>query len=159
MHLLPHQYTVLVLPITAEEIENRLRQTVTPLPDDFSAPELPQHDFVFNGWIKEDRFRISRRINHAENFLPLVIGKIESSSKGSILFVNYRMFPSALFFMLFFCTLLIACAFYFLISSLNWLAFGLLLASAIGVYGIGIMDFNQKVKTSKSLLEKVLCSA
>lgn len=56
---------------------------------------------LFNGWIKEDRFRISLRVHRANNYIPLVIGQIESTRSGSILLVDYKLFPTTRFLLLF----------------------------------------------------------
>jgi hypothetical protein len=53
-----------------------------------------EQNLKFNGWVKEQRFRISHRVQRANNYLPLVVGEIESTSSGCILFIDYRLFPT-----------------------------------------------------------------
>ena len=55
-----------------------------------------QHDeqkLFFNGWVRETRFRISLRQRRANHYLPLVIGQIETTSTGCLLFLDYKLFP------------------------------------------------------------------
>jgi hypothetical protein len=156
MNLLPYQQSILVLPFTAQEIISKLSPTVRPFQEEEYLSGKPIDIFVFNGWVKENRFRISRRITHAENFLPLILGKIEPTSKGSIVFVTYRIFPTVLFFMGFFCLILLGSAAYYAFTEKNWLTAGFVLLITVGVYAISILDFNQKVKLSRNLLEKTL---
>lgn len=156
MNLLPYQHSILVLPFTAEELLLRLRQTVKPILEDAYLSTKPEGIFAFNGWVKENRFRISRRITHAENFLPLITGKIEPTSKGSIVFITYRIYPSVLFYMAFFCLTMLCAALFYMLTEKDWLTSGFLLLITLGIYVISILDFNQKVKLSKSLLEKTL---
>lgn len=156
MNLLPYQNSILVLPFPAQEIISKLSQTVKPFSGDEYLSRKPIDAFAFNGWIKENKFRISRRISHAENFLPLIAGKIEPTSKGSIVFITYRIFPSTLFFMGFFCLMLLAAAIYYVLTEKDWLTSGFMLLITAGIYSISILDFNQKVKISKTLLEKTL---
>jgi hypothetical protein len=106
--------------------------------------------------VRENRFRISRRITHAENFLPLILGKIEPTSKGCIVFVTYRIFPTVLFFMGFFCLMLLGAASFYALTEKDWLSAGFMLLVTLGIYAISILDFNQKVQISRSLLEKTL---
>lgn len=155
MNFLPYQHSILILPFTAEQLVVKLRQKVKTFSEDEFLSPKPDNIFIFNGWVKEDKFRISRRITHAENFLPLIAGKIESTSKGSIVFITYRLFPSTLFFMGFFCLGIIIAALLFIWTE-DWLTSGFLFFIAIGIYCISILDFNQKVKISRNLLEKIL---
>lgn len=66
-----------------------------------------ERSLKFNGWVKEERFRISLRVHRANNYLPLVAGEIESTSGGSILFVDYRLFPTTRMMLLLWTLLLI----------------------------------------------------
>jgi GT2 family glycosyltransferase len=126
------------------------------LPDEFLPPVLTDKEYLFNGTIADYKFRISKKISHADNFLPLIVGKIESSSKGSILFITYRMFPSTLVFMGFFCLMLLLAALFFLLVEKNWTTSVFLFFILTGIYLISVLDFNQKVKISRTLLEKIL---
>lgn len=58
-----------------------------------SGAEKPVQ-YVFNGNIEKDTFRISLKVNFPQNALPLAIGKIEPTSKGSIVFLRYELFPA-----------------------------------------------------------------
>jgi hypothetical protein len=155
MNLLPYQHSILVLPFTAEQLAAKLRQKVKPFSEDEYHSRKPDDVFAFNGWVKNDKFRLSRRIKHAENFLPLIAGRIEATSKGSIVFVSYRLFPATLFFMSFLCLGVMIAALFFLLAK-DWLTSGFLLLIVMGIYSISVLDFNQKVKISKNLLEKIL---
>jgi hypothetical protein len=156
MNLLPYQNSILVLPFTAQEIVYKLRPKVKPFSSEEYLYRKPVDTFAFNGWIRDNKFRISRRITHAENFLPLILGRIESTSKGSILFITYRIFPTTLFFMGFFCLVMLAVASFYALTEKDWLTAGFMLLVTLGIYSISILDFNQKVKVSKILLEKTL---
>lgn len=156
MNFLPYQNSILVLPLVAQEVENKLvRRTKTLSPETFHTFQSINHP-LFNGWIKENKFKISRRITHPENFLPLIVGKIEPTSKGCILFIRYQMFPGILFFIVFFCVVILLTSVFFLVFQKNLVTFIFLLLVSVGLYIIAIMDFNQKVKISRKLLERVL---
>lgn len=49
---------------------------------------------MFTGWVLDDRFRISLRTRRANHYLPLVIGRAETTSTGSILLLRYTLFPT-----------------------------------------------------------------
>ncbi len=156
MNLLPYQNSILVLPFSADAIEFKLRQKIKPLPDGFSHVSPADKSYLFNGTIADYKFRISKQISHADNFLPLIVGKIESSSKGSILFITYRMFPSTLLFMGFFSLMLLLAALFFLLVEKNWSTSLFLFFILVGIYIISVLDFNHKVKISRTLLERTL---
>jgi hypothetical protein len=156
MNLLPYKNSILILPFKADEIEYKLRQRIKPLANDFSISTPAGSSFLFNGWIGDYKFRISKQISHADNFLPLIVGKIEATSKGSIIFITYRMFPSTMFYLSFFCLMLLLSSLFFLLVEKNWITSGFLFLILLGIYIISILDFNQKVGISRSLLEKTL---
>jgi hypothetical protein len=156
MNLLPYKNSILILPYRADEVEYKLRQKVKPLSNDFLLTPPPATNFMFNGWIGEYKFRISKRITHADNFLPLIVGKIEATSKGSILFITYRMFPSTLFYLSFFCLMILLSSLFFLLVEKSWITSASLFLLLLAIYLISVLDFNQKVGISRELLEKTL---
>lgn len=156
MNLLPYKNSILILPFKADEVEHKLRQRIKPLAENLPDSPSLHSSFLFNGWIKDYKFRISKRIHHADNFLPLIVGKIEATSKGSILFITYRMFPSTLFYLSFFCLMLLLTCLFFLLVEKNWLTSASLLVLLLGIYLISVLDFDQKVRISRRLLEKTL---
>ena len=88
--LLPAYHETIVLPRPADEIYQSLAAGTSNKP--FIQPD--EQKLFFNGWVKEERFRLSLRVHRANNYLPLVIGQIESTSSGSILFIDYKLFPT-----------------------------------------------------------------
>jgi hypothetical protein len=56
---------------------------------------------VFYGWIKADRFRFSLKTRRPNSFVPLIIGTIEPTSTGCILFLEYRFFPVTRMYLIF----------------------------------------------------------
>jgi hypothetical protein len=88
--LLPSHHETIVLPYSAETVFRKMYWATSDKP--FLQPD--EQNLKFNGWVKEHRFRISQRVHRANNYLPLVIGEIESTSSGCILFIDYKLFPT-----------------------------------------------------------------
>jgi hypothetical protein len=88
--LLPSDHETIVLPQTADSVFTKIYWATSDRP--FLQPD--EQKLMFNGWVKESRFRISLRVQRANNYLPLVAGTIEPTSSGCILFVDYRLFPT-----------------------------------------------------------------
>ena len=106
--IVPVVKETIVSPLSAEEVHTRLQTIVKRGRSTRWNPE----EHLFMGKLKPNQFDISRILIRPENFMPRIQGRIEESSKGSILFLRYtlefstRMFYifwslSALFFALF----------------------------------------------------------
>ena len=88
--LLPAHHETIVLAHPAKSIYEIIATATSNKP--FLQSE--ESKLFFNGWVQENRFRLSLRGQRANHYLPLVIGHIESTSSGSILFIDYKLFPT-----------------------------------------------------------------
>jgi len=157
MEWLPIRYETMVIPYPASEAYEKLAACVLP-PED---PKLENFDSttsvqqLFNGIVKPTSFRISKIVKQPDNFLPLIIGKIEPTSNGSILFLKYQLFFSSLFFISFWSviTLLITIILIFVYHSYLYA----LLAFGFGMvhYSVAMINFSKQVTQSKLLLDSI----
>lgn len=158
MTLLPLKNETLVLPIAAEDVEKKLWNTVFPVKAGEPMPDKMDELFLFNGWVKSRKFKISRRLKSPENFLPLMKGTIEETSLGSLLFIRYSLFFSSNVFLIFWSVITLFLTFFFIYF------YGILLYAIIafvlgvGNYVVALANFNIQVKKSRELLENVLVS-
>lgn len=130
-----------------------------PLEKGVEYPETVEENFLFNGWVKETRFRISRKVRHPENFLPIIIGDIEGTSTGSILFIRYRLFFSSALFLIFWSAIsLLLCLFFLLVHKQYIYAF---IALSLGIlnYVIATKNFHLQIRSSRRTLDKALSKA
>jgi hypothetical protein len=54
------------------------------------------HDGIpktLKGWVEDDRFELTITLRRQHLFMPLVRGRIEQTSKGSLVFLEYVLFP------------------------------------------------------------------
>ena len=85
MNWLPFGRETLVSALSKEELLDRLAAVTRG-----TRPEgLPELGPLFYGQVGVHGFRISRVIEKGDNFLPLLLGKVEDTPRGSILFVRY----------------------------------------------------------------------
>lgn len=104
---------------------------------------------VFHGKITNKGFIVSKIIQKANTFLPLLSGKIEQTPRGSIIFLKYRLFPGAVFFLIFWSVILIGFAFFLLgISGEIFWGIGCL-GAAILNYLLTLVFFNRQLKDSR----------
>ncbi len=98
MTILPGQDETIILAQSKEEVIAKLVNATTPriLVQNQESPH-----YKFTGWVHKEKFRISLKINRPNNYVPLIIGRVDSSSSGSLLFIHYRLFPSTKMFLMF----------------------------------------------------------
>lgn len=149
--LLPSHYETLVLPLSAEEIFSRFSRVTK---NDFSS--IQDKSILFSGWVKEDRFRISMKVNRPNNFLALIKGRIESTSSGSLVFLDYQLFPTTKLFVTFWLlfTLLFTPVVSFQFSNAWYLISGWTVA--VGIYWITWSNFKIQFKIAREILLRVL---
>lgn len=156
MRLLPLFEETLVLPFQLEETRRRIRIATRPLEKEVEYSETVEENFLFNGWVKENRFRISRKVRHPENFLPIIIGEIEGTSAGSILFIRYRLFFSSAVFLIFWSVIsLLLCLFFLFVHQQYIYA---TIAGILGIlnYVVATKNFHLQIRSSRRALDKAL---
>ena len=149
--LLPSHDETLVLPLSAEQVFTKFSLVTR---NDLAA--IQDRSILFSGWVKEDRFRISLKVNRPNNFLTLIKGRIESTSSGSLVFLDYQLFPTTKVFVTFWFlfALLFTAIVSFQFASTLYLLRGL--AIAAGIYWITWANFRIQLKIAREILLRVL---
>ncbi|MCC5939627.1 MAG: hypothetical protein JJU34_20270 [Lunatimonas sp.] len=111
---------------------------------------------VFNGSISDKGFHLSKVITRADSFLPLVHGTIESSLKGSILFIEYSLFPGSRFFLAFWSIISLLLAVFFSALYGDHAVGALCLTAGMGNWLFSWSNFNRKVRDTKQTLHRLL---
>lgn len=88
----------------------------------------------FNGRFFRSSFRISPKIRTPQNAVPLLIGKVEATSLGSIIFLVIRLFPAGVLYLKMSSLLCMLVGFVFLILSDN-------LIGATGAFALGLLNY------------------
>ncbi|MDF9800419.1 hypothetical protein OKW21_005682 [Catalinimonas alkaloidigena] len=154
--LLPLSRETIVSSYEAQQLSERLWNVTEPTRSGEWMPDVRDEALYFNGWVKKEHFKLSRKVSRANNFLPMISGKIESSSMGSIVFIRYRLFMWTLSFLIFWSVLTGVFALYFFIYERIYInaIFSLLLG--VANYVIAILNFHKQVKLSSRILHEVL---
>lgn len=156
MKIFPVVRETVVLPYSADEVELMLWQYIYPVFQTDEMPDRPENEFLFNGWIKDKEFQISRREKQAEYFAPIMTGFIESTTLGSIVFVKYNLFRATNILLILFSSLIMFLFLYFLILEEAYLNAFITLAIGFLNYLVVIINFNQQVKKSRKKLKSIL---
>ena len=84
----------LVLPLDAGEVERRIGEGIK--------------NEKFNGGVYPGSFSLSARLVRPPQFQPIVRGRIESSSRGTLVFLRYELLPATRMLLIFVSVLLLA---------------------------------------------------
>jgi hypothetical protein len=158
MPLLPFKEETIILPYPAREARRRLQRLTRPVGEGLAYTTTEERQFLFNGLLKGERFRISRKLVRPENFLPLLVGHIEATSVGCLVFVRYRLFFATAMYLVFWSVVCVLMGLFFLIHQEAWgyaaIAFGL----GFIQYLIAIKNFSLQVKRSRTALDQAFFS-
>jgi hypothetical protein len=155
LNLLPYDSETLVSALSKEEVLGHLNR-VTKEVNFLDLRTQTQGNIIFNGLIGRNGFRISKVVDRADTFLPLILGKVEATPRGSIIFINYRFFPGALFFLGFWSIILIAFTAYYSFLIPNYGHASLCFTLALANYVIAMYLFNRQVKSSRKVFHQLI---
>lgn len=161
MQLLPYHQETLVSPLSREALLARLAQvTRTQVsPQQGKGEELPQLEgkqVVFNGAIGEANFRLSQVLRKGDTFLPLLLGQVEATPRGCLLFIRYRLFPSAVFFLVFWTIVLLSFSTFYFFVEQQYGYGAICLALALGNYAASVFFFQRQLMRCRRLFEDVI---
>ncbi|EMR02508.1 hypothetical protein [Cesiribacter andamanensis] len=158
MQLLPYKEETIILPYSALEAYRRLKALTKPVNEGLHYSPAEDRAFLFNGLLKKEGFRISRKLVRPENFLPLLVGHIEATSVGCLVFVRYRLFFATTLYLVFWTVVCVLMSLFFLLHQEAWgyaaLAFGIGCAQ----YVIAVKNFALQVRRSRAVLDQAFFS-
>lgn len=154
MTLIPHKQETLVLPITAERVINRLSRVTQPV--GLIAPRPENSSISFNGIISNSKFKISRKLHYPQNYLPVINGRVEGSSRGCILFLSYNLFFSSLMFFSFWTIMTVVIGVFFILWPQEYFYAALSFSAGVFNYLVTVLNFNKQVNLSRQALDEAL---
>lgn len=155
MYIFPTHSETIVSAFNRKEVLTKLNQVTQNVNYlDFEGTNKKNHQF--NGIVQEDSFRISLVIDKADSFLPLITGKIESTAAGCILFLSYRLFPGASFFLGFWSVIILAMSIFFFLGKSDPVYGLLCLGIGLVNYLFACLHFKRKIRKSQSLFYNLL---
>lgn len=155
MNLIPVHTETIVSVLSKKEVLGHLMR-VTSEVNYLDQRSRGNKDVKFNGMVGQNGFRVSKVVDKGDTFLPLIIGEVEETPRGSIIFLKFKLFPGATFFLVFWSIVLVAFAgfFFFMIHNFNY---GVICASlAIANYALAIYFFNRQVKSSRKIFHQLI---
>lgn len=161
MHLFPYHQETLVSPLSQEALLSRLAevtrmQTAAQEAKGGVLPLLAARQTLFNGTIGATGFRLSQVITKGNTFLPLLLGRVEATPRGCLLFIRYRLFPSALIFMIFWTVVLLSFSMFYFFVAQHYAYGALCLVLAVGNYVSAVFFFHRQLGRSRQLFQDVI---
>lgn len=117
---------------------------------------LPDKTTVFNGNLKQDCFRISKKIDKADSFLPLIKGEVAPLAKGCLISLEYSFFPSTAFLLGFWGIISFVLTVIFLSVIQDWKLALISLGAGLANYSFAFWHFRRKVRESQALFHEAM---
>lgn len=155
MNLTPFHSETFVSSLSKQEILGHLSK-VTSEVNYLDKQTLVRKGLLFYGMVGQKGFLISKAIKRGDTFLPMVLGKVEETPRGSIVFLKYRLFPGAIFFLAFWSVILLAFSGYYFGVTDQFLYGSICLALAIFNYFLTLFFFQRQVKSSREIFYNLI---
>lgn len=150
MRLYPEETETHVLSHDFELVTSRLEAVIGKQVTISGVPRL------IDGWLKEDKFQLTLRTRRQQFFVPLVNGRIESSSKGSLVFVHYALYPATKLLLSFWSVVLPLLAIVFYVGYGKAGTSSALLLFTVAIHAIAVLNFRYHVRITKQMLRELL---
>lgn len=155
MRFLPYYSETLVLPYNADEIIKKLSHSVL-IENAELLPEERAKNYHFVGRVEKNYFKIFRKITQPNNYLPLIFGSIEKTSSGSIIFLEYKLFQSTKYFLLFWSLISLGMGIFLMFNQKLYFYAALSFLLGIINYYITVVNFSRNTNRDKKLLQEIL---
>jgi hypothetical protein len=146
----PYESETLVVSLKREEIFLRLAKGISNGEVERGIPKTLQ------GWVNDDRFEMTVRLRRQQLFFPVIRGRVEATSKGSLIFITYSLFPGTRLLMSFWSIILPLIAVGITVEYKNYLipaVFGLFV---VVMHIVARANFRLHLATTRAMLHKLL---
>lgn len=146
----PLESETLVVSLNSEEIVQRLSEGINTTRIDRGSPAS------FNGWVEDGRFELTVRLRRQQIFFPMVRGRIEKTSKGSLIFLTYKLFPGTRLLISFWTVVLPVVAIYLTAQYNNYLIGIICILFVAVVHIVARANFRLHLAGTRSILHRLL---
>ena len=146
---IPRKRETVVLPIKTDEVLIRLAAVTRAVS---LLTKKGETQYLFNGALSKGGFSISRLVDYPNNYIPLIKGRFEDSSRGCILFLRYDLFFSSMMFLVFWSALSILMSLFLFFMALENTYALISLGGGVANYMVTLLNFKKQVRQSRQLL-------
>jgi len=108
------------------------------------------------GWIKDDRFQLLIRQRRPNSFAPVVEGKIDPTSTGCLIFLQYRLMPMTRMYLVLWTIIASISGIFLAIYYANFMLGLASICTIALIHGIAWGNFNIHLKPLHDVIFKVL---
>lgn len=148
MNFLPIHNETLVSPLSSHALIKRLSMSTAPV----LKQAISKGESTFQGVLEDDKFRISQQLRQPNNYVPLIEGEIETTRRGCLVFVTYKLFFSSFLFLAFWSVTCLGLCIFLTLGVQNYLYAALAIGLGILNYVITMLNFRKQVAISHALL-------
>ncbi|ADR22212.1 hypothetical protein MATR_01460 [Marivirga tractuosa] len=160
MQLWPAKTEMFLSPHGQHEIIRRMELAVKPVKfqsfSNRSLGEIEEEAFLFNGKVGSNGFAISKIVSRPNNFLPLIKGRIEGGESGSLVHLEFSLFPSIKYFLLFWIMLMLLFSIISIVQEDDLLTIIFPLVILLASYALIISRFNDAYQKSRKELMRLI---
>jgi hypothetical protein len=160
MQLWPAKSEMFLSPLGEKEIIRRMELAVKPVKfqsfKNQSLGDIEEEAFLFNGKVSKSGFSISKIVNRPDNFLPLIKGKIEGGDSGSLVHLEFGLFPSIKYFLVFWIILMLLFSIISFVQGDDLLTITFPVIILIASYALIISRFHDAYQKSRRELMRLI---
>ena len=147
--IFPNDTETFVLPAGRDEILQQISNELNKPFRGFTGQNL-------TGWIEDSKFRLTIQLRRQHAFMPVVAGTVEKTSKGSIVFMRYSLFPGTRLLLLFWTIVVPLTAAFLSRRYENFWILGGAVLFIVFIYAIAWANFRLHMKTTRAVLHRIL---
>ena len=160
MQLWPAKSEMFLSPHGQGEIIRRMELAVKPVKyqsfKNRSLGEIEEEAFLFNGKVGKSGFSISQIVSRPNNFLPLIKGKIEGGESGSLVHLEFGLFPSIKYFLFFWIILMALFSIISIVQKDDILTIIFPIIILVASYALILSRFNDAYQKSRRELMRLI---
>jgi hypothetical protein len=160
MQFWPAKSEMFLSPFGQDEIIRRMKLAVKPVKyqsfENRSLGNIEEEAFLFNGKLTANKFAISQIVGRPNNFLPLIKGKIEGGDKGSLVHLEFVLFPSVKYFLVFWILLMLLFSIISFVQGDNFLTIIFPIIILLASYALILSRFKDAYRKSRKELIRLI---
>jgi len=160
MQLWPAKSEMFLSPLGQDEIIRRMELAVKPVKfqsfENRSLGNIEEDAFLFNGKVSKAGFSISQIVSRPNNFLPLIKGKVEGGDSGSLVHLEFSLFPSVKYFLFFWILLMLLFSIISFVQRDDILTIIFPIIILVASYALIISRFNDAYMRSRKELRRLI---
>jgi hypothetical protein len=111
---------------------------------------------TLTGWTRDNRFQLTIRLRRQQMFMPVIDGSVEATSKGSLIFLAYSLFPATRLLLTFWTLILPLVGIFTSHQYKNYWILAGCLGFATVIHLIAWANFRLHIKRTREMLHELL---